>query len=115
MQYANGRNVDAKSSEVGNQDASSSFGRALLARDLNGDGFTDLVVSNARDNGTLSLSWIYGSTSGLDLAGAVVTTTDAYPGIGASLALVTAPKPMLVVGSVLHQRVGCRAHLQPRA
>jgi len=96
VRYANGKALDFGRLDVDSTEPDSvDFGQALLARDLNGDGFTDLVVS---DPGLgPSLYWIYGSAAGLDLAGRVVTPTDAFPGGGRALALVTQPKPVLVV------------------
>ena len=99
VRYANGRNADATPSDLGTGDATTAtFPRALLARDLNGDGFTDLVVSDTGEDRGFTLWWIFGSASGLDLHGAVATTSTDYPGAGAALALVTTPDPVLLVG-----------------
>ncbi|MCE1173161.1 MAG: VCBS repeat-containing protein [Propionibacteriales bacterium] len=75
----------------------------LLARDFDGDGFTDLVVVGAPTSGTAKLFLIKGSKAGLSPAS--VTTiespsglsfqTDSDDGTGA-LALVTSPIPRLV-------------------
>lgn len=78
----------------------SGFGAAVLARDLDRDGYCDLVVADSPEReqpGRLVL--FFGGSDGLDPA---TVTTVAPPagatGFGWSLALLTAPQRLLVVG-----------------
>ncbi|MGC3993170.1 MAG: FG-GAP-like repeat-containing protein [Propionicimonas sp.] len=99
VRYANGASLDLGRGDVDTAGADSvDFGQGLLARDLNGDGYTDLVVADPGDGSGLSLYWLYGGPKGLDPAACLVTTNNDSPGAGRALALVTAPSPVLVVG-----------------
>lgn len=111
VRYANGGTLDfgRKDVDTANPD-SVDFGQALLARDLNDDGYTDLIVSDPGDGSSVSLFWIFGSAAGLDLSGRTLVTTDMSPGAGHALALLTTPRPTLVVaggeGSILTWALG---------
>jgi hypothetical protein len=103
VRYANGGAVDINSSQIRSDTPTSiDFGDGLLARDLNHDGFTDLVVADPHTEGAekpgVSLFWIFGSATGLDVAGRVMTSSTTADGVGTALALVTDPKPVLIVG-----------------
>lgn len=124
VRYANGRALDFGRKDLDSANADSiDFGQALLAADLNGDGFTDLVVSDPNTDLGLTLFWIYGSPTGLDLAGRVVTATAATPGAGRTLALVTQPSLILAVGGgtsgntgvVLSYQIGDNGSPSPEA
>ena len=79
-------------------DLSTEFGRAILARDLNGDGYCDLVVTDSLRPEALVV--ILGSASGLNGADQrVFARPDSTKSFGSSLALITAPTPLLVVGA----------------
>ncbi|MCB0911472.1 MAG: VCBS repeat-containing protein [Propionibacteriaceae bacterium] len=98
IRYANGASADLERQDVDPAHADSAdFGQALLARDLNGDGYTDLVISDPGVELGLTLFLLYGGPGGLDLAGPVTLTSDS-PGAGHALALVAAPTPVLAVG-----------------
>jgi len=98
IRYANGASTDLERQDVDPAHAGSAdFGQALLARDLNGDGYTDLVISDPGVELGLTLFLLYGGPGGLDLAGPVTLTSDS-PGAGHALALVAAPAPVLAVG-----------------
>jgi hypothetical protein len=74
------------------------FGDAVLARDLDADGYTDLVVAVPGDNP--AVVEIFGGPAGLDLK--ATTRLDAPEGalgFGSALALVQSPTPLLVVGA----------------
>lgn len=86
------------------EEVPTSFGRAILARDLNADGYCDLAVTDSRKQGSLIL--IFGSTAGLEesaerafAAPAGVREFAGASEFGGSLALLTAPTPLLVVGA----------------
>jgi hypothetical protein len=78
----------------------SGLGAAVLARDLNGDGYCDLVVADSPElaqPGHLVL--FFGGAGGLDLATATsVAPPDEATGFGWSLALLTVPQKLLVIG-----------------
>lgn len=112
IRYANGATLDVGRGDVDSDPAhaaSADFGQALLARDLNGDGFTDLVVSDPGAEFGTTLFLLYGGPKGLDLADPVTIPVDAA-GSGRALALVESPSPVLVAagggGSVLTWRLG---------
>jgi len=97
VRYANGTKLDFGRQEVDpTEEVAVDFGQVLLARDLDRDGFDDLVVSDPGLDP--SLYWIYGTATGLDLTSRVVTRLGDLPGAGHSLALVATPKPVVVVG-----------------
>ena len=96
VRYANGRSLDFGTDDKA--DDHPDFGQALLARDLNGDGLTDLVVADPSTTFGSSLTWLFGSADGLDPAARQVTPIPDLPNAGRALALLTAPKPVLVVG-----------------
>lgn len=90
--YGSGSTLDITSADLGA--TTSSIGGALLARDLDYDGYTDLVLGSRR-----SVQIVRGSASGLDVAGhhlVPVTTTDNTR--VAALALVEQPVARLAVG-----------------
>lgn len=82
--------------------SSADFGQGLLARDLNRDGYTDLVIGDpdaASDHGR-AIFILFGGADGLEEAG-----FHSYPApmdsgaFGSRLALVEEPDPLLVVGA----------------
>lgn len=87
------KDVDPDPAHAGSPD----FGQALLARDLNGDGFTDLVMSDPSVEFGTALFFLYGGPGGLDPADAVMLSID-RPGSGRTLGLVEEPSPVLVAG-----------------
>jgi hypothetical protein len=117
VRYANGRTRDIVWEDISPQPDPGGFGQALVASDLNGDGFCDLAVTSPGWD-TSALSVILGSPSGLDIAGAVTRVVADVHGAGRSLALVTEPLPVLVVGGgtqadagvLLAYRVGADGH-----
>ncbi len=97
--YGSGRSQDFTRADV---DGASSygFGRALLARDLNTDGYTDLVVSDADESfgQPPGLFFVFGSASGLQPGKATRVAATGLAG-GGALALVTAPTLVLAAGA----------------
>jgi hypothetical protein len=74
------------------------FGDTLLARDLNKDGYTDLVVAAATPD--RSVFQIFGGPAGLDPTGAdELDAPDGLLGFGIAVALVESPRPLLVIGA----------------
>lgn len=98
--YGSGRRQDFTRTDV---DGASSygFGRALLARDLNTDGYTDLVVSDADESfgQQPGLFFVFGSASGLQPGRATRVAAAGLAGGGGALALVTAPTLVLAAGA----------------
>jgi hypothetical protein len=94
--YGSGREQEIQ--RVVGDDTVTAFGHAILARDLNGDGYCDLAVTDSWKPGLLIL--IFGSAAGLEQS---AERTFAAPAgasaFGSSLALLTAPTPLLVVGA----------------
>lgn len=105
VRYANGRVQQILGTDIG-RPAGNDFGTAILARDLNHDSYCDLVVT---DHSAVSpgIAIVFGGPGGLD-----TSTVHSYPApaktsdapnfggksFGGSLALLTAPTPLLVVG-----------------
>ena len=97
--YADGRTQDIEPADVRASD-SPAFGRALLARDLNGDGVTDLVIGDIGQTDAPAVFLVPGSPSGLDPAKAHGLSAPAgVTGFGAALALAESPVRMLAVGA----------------
>lgn len=70
----------------------------LLARDLNGDGYTDLVFTERPDLTKQSLDIVFGSASGLDLgARQVIPVSIKNLSAFGEFALIQAPKPRLAL------------------
>ena len=68
IKYASGRTQDLRPADVQAPD-SAGFGRAILARDLDGDGITDLVVGDpGQASGSPAVFLVPGSSGGLDPA-----------------------------------------------
>ena len=90
--------TDAGGPAVGVENATG-FGRGLLARDLNGDGYSDLVVVDGSQAAGSSLYLIMGSASGLQPGSAHRYQVPAglYGFMGAP-ALVESPSRLLAVG-----------------
>lgn len=83
-------------------DTSTGFGEGLLARDLNRDGYTDLVIGDpdaATDHGP-AIFVLFGGVGGLAEADvhSYPAPMDSSP-FGSELALVEVPDPVLVVGA----------------
>lgn len=78
----------------------SGLGAAVLARDLDLDGYCDLVVSDSPEvEQPGHLVFFFGGAAGLDPATATTVAAPAgATGFGWSLALLTAPQRLLVVG-----------------
>ena len=97
VRYANGTEFEF-GSPVTNGSEDDNFGRALLARDLNDDGYTDLVVG---DPAFLPRVFeIFGGPAGLESRSAVqLAAPMGVMGFGSSLAFVESATPRLVVGA----------------
>ncbi len=97
VRYGTGSELTFGSRAVTGEDYTA-FGDTLLARDLNGDGFTDLIVGAATPD--RSLFEIFGGTAGLDPNEAVeLDAPEGLLGFGSAVALVESPVPILVVGA----------------
>ena len=94
--YGTGREQEVQ--RVLGDGVSTAFGHAILARDLNGDGLCDLVATDSWKPGVLIL--IFGSAAGLEQrAERTFAAPAGASAFGSSLALLTAPAPLLVVGA----------------
>lgn len=88
------------------EDSPTEFGRAILARDLNGDGYCDLAVTDAWLR-TSAVFLYFGGPGGLDSSSPTVVAPPAGANeFGGSLALLTSPAPLLVVGGAQTAVVG---------
>jgi len=94
--YGSGRTQEIR--RVVADDVSTRFGESILARDFNGDGYCDLAVTDSARSGLLVM--IFGSAEGLETT--AERTYAAPAGVqrfGHSLAFLSAPTPLLVVGA----------------
>lgn len=99
VRYAGGRTQDLRPADVHAAD-SPGFGRAILARDLDGDGFTDLVIGDPGQVDAPGVFLVPGSAAGLDPTKAhSVTAPSGLVGFGGALAVVESPSTVLVVGA----------------
>lgn len=101
VRYGTGRVQEISTTDLGEGPQA---GTGVLARDLNADGYTDLVVTQPgwpefNDRSSPSLYFLFGSAEGLDPAQAHAVLAPRVAGFGASLALVEEPTPVLVVGA----------------
>ena len=97
VHYGAGTELRFGSRAITGTDATN-FGDVLLARDLNADGYTDLVVGSP--NSDPAVVEIFGGPSGLDPKGArQLDVPEGLTGFGAALALVDLPTPTLVVAA----------------
>ena len=102
VRYATGRTQVIARKDLDGSAAYTGFGSSLLARDLNGDGYADLVIADAGDRQsavTQAVFLVPGSAGGLQPSGAQALRTP--PGLDAfvtALALVEEPFPVLVLG-----------------
>ncbi len=97
--YGSGRTQDLRRADLDGID-SASFAAALLARDLDGDGHTDLVIGDPGPAVAAAVFVVPGSSSGLDPTRA--RTLPAPAGVaafGAALAVADAPQRTLAVGA----------------
>ena len=99
VRYATGRTQDVRRADLDGA-ASATFARAILARDLDGDGFTDLVVSDPGSEAEAAVFLVPGSPTGLDLASAHSLAAPAgLASFGTALAVVDSPATLLAVGA----------------
>ncbi len=97
VRYGTGADLTFGSRAITGEDHAA-FGDPLLARDLNMDGYTDLVVGAATPD--RSVFQVFGGPAGLDPKGAVeLEAPEGLLGFGSALALVESPTPILVVGA----------------
>lgn len=79
---------------------SATFGSAILARDLDGDTFTDLIVGDPGHDSDPAVWLIPGGKDGLALADAEkLAAPSGVGGFGSSLAVVTEPATWLAIGA----------------
>lgn len=101
VRYATGRVQSIVRADLDGTDAASRFGASVLVRDLDADGFADLVVGDRGDDASgQALFLVPGSADGLRPAGA--HRYDAPPRVGrfgSALALLESPRRALVVGA----------------
>ncbi|MGC3994442.1 MAG: hypothetical protein QM779_10105 [Propionicimonas sp.] len=94
--YGSGDTAEITTDDV---DGAWSIGTYLLARDVNGDGYTDLVFSARLSGVGPAVEIVPGSAGGLDLAARrAFPLPDSQDARITSLGLVTAPVPRLAVG-----------------
>ena len=98
VRYGSGSIADITHTDLGVEEYG--IGYAVLARDLDGDGYTDLVMSIHHSSGVEVLT-IPGSAAGLQVAGRHSFTIPMKEGDASvqSLALVTSPVPRLAVAT----------------
>lgn len=106
--YGSGRVADIRPADV--SAAEDSLGSALLARDLNGDGYTDLVAATSNTSGA-SVLVVPGSANGLQPANRRSLLVLGKPGTRVkSLALVESPTPRLAVSLSTYVETSKEAH-----
>lgn len=106
VSYGSGTQQSFERTDVGGRpqpaDSSMGFGQGLLARDLNKDGFTDLVVVDTTQGGDGSAIYLVpGSSTGLTLGSAArVGLPKGVTAFRGTPALVESPSRLLVVSVV---------------
>lgn len=108
--YGSGSGATFGRTDVGGTDPdpenTMGFGQGLLARDLNGDGYTDLVVVDEAQAAGSSIYLVFGSPSGLQPGLAHrLSAPSSVLGFQNTPALVTKPGKLLVVGAAVDSKV----------
>jgi hypothetical protein len=100
---ADGTHQDVTRAELGDPAAEdTAFGRGFVVADLNRDGYADVLVSDWTMNDYRGVVWaIWGSARGIsaDHVTVILKGADAMHPVGASLAYVPEPEPVLAVGT----------------